>query len=410
MEHTGDNMNRVRRNNRSAVLRLLHEHQNLSRKRLAEQTLLTPAAITKITGELIAEGLVHTGDALSTGRAGRREIGLSPNPRSRCALGLLLNRGQAVLSAAWLDGSVIFTESCPLPVPAPAEETLARLCARLNALCREHALSPDAILGVGVAVRGVPAEDGRRVRNSFGALEGRDLPLCALVESLTGLPAILENNVRALLAAQLFLSAGEQKRSQFFLRCEYGIGGALAVNGQVWSGASRQCSEIGHIPVVREGGKRCVCGRCGCLETLASPAALREDAAALLSPEATPLLWRLHAAHPESPLSLEEIFDAAEGGDAPIAALADRAAAALADALKAVLCTINPEDIVLYGSLFDHPWFLRRLKEQMARGEEEGRLVFPVLSPYNHRLEQVAAPLLMVEDFLASGGFARALG
>ena len=46
---------------------------------------------------------------------------------ARCALGLLLNRGQALLSAVWLDGSVIFSEERSLPIPAPAEEVLAEL-------------------------------------------------------------------------------------------------------------------------------------------------------------------------------------------------------------------------------------------------------------------------------------------
>ena len=140
MAYHGDNMFHVKRTNRSAVLRLLHEQAGLSRKRLAEQTRLTPAAITKITGELIAEGLVHEGKALPSSSAGRREVSLEPDVRARCALGLLLNRGQAMLSAVWLDGSVIFSEEQSFPTPAPAEETLTRLCARLLALTAAHGI------------------------------------------------------------------------------------------------------------------------------------------------------------------------------------------------------------------------------------------------------------------------------
>ena len=41
----------VKRSNRSAALRILHEKGAMSRKRLAENMHLTPAAITKIVGE-----------------------------------------------------------------------------------------------------------------------------------------------------------------------------------------------------------------------------------------------------------------------------------------------------------------------------------------------------------------------
>ena len=409
MAYHGDNMFHVKRTNRSAVLRLLHEQKGMSRKRLAEQTHLTPAAITKITGELIAEGLVREGETLPSKSAGRREVLLEPDPRARCALGLLLNRGQALLSAVWLDGSVIFSEEQALPTPAPAEETLARLCARLTALAGEHGLAAAQILGVGVAIRGITDHEGRVSRNSFGTLAETEYPLAAQIEALTGLPVVMGNNVRALFAAQMFLSGDRQSHSQFFLRCEYGIGGSLSVNGRIWHGATEQCSEIGHIPVVKEGGRLCVCGKRGCLETVASSTAIREEAEALLSPEGTPLLWALHRERGGGPLALDEILEAAARGDAAVAALVDRAVTALADALKALIYVVDPEKLVLYGRLFDDPWLLSRLRKEMKAGLDAGHRILPEVSPYNHQLENKAAPLLTVEDFFESGGLASGL-
>ena len=87
MPFTGDNMMGVKRNNRSAALRILHEEGSLSRKRLAESLGLTPAAITKIVGEMLGEGLLLEGSAIPSGSAGRREILLELNPRFGAALG-----------------------------------------------------------------------------------------------------------------------------------------------------------------------------------------------------------------------------------------------------------------------------------------------------------------------------------
>ena len=55
MSYKGDNLMSVKRSNRSAALRILHEKGAMSRKRLAENMNLTPAAITKIVGEMKAE-------------------------------------------------------------------------------------------------------------------------------------------------------------------------------------------------------------------------------------------------------------------------------------------------------------------------------------------------------------------
>ena len=65
--------------------------------------------------------------------------------------------------------------------------------------------------------------------------------VCRRVEELTGLKAVMANNVRALFAAQMYLAQDETSGSQFFLRSDYGIGAALSIDGKIWQGVSHQC-------------------------------------------------------------------------------------------------------------------------------------------------------------------------
>ena len=404
MSYTGDNMMDVKRTNRSAVLRILREKGAMSRKRLAETTSLTPAAITKIVAELLREGLLREEGAVASGSAGRREILVALEPGRRCALGVLLNLRQANVSAVRLDGTVIFSRQFELEARAPAENTVRMLAETLRALAAEHGLTREEILGLGVAVRGILSQDGRTLTDSFGALDEADFPLCDRLEALTGLPVHMANNVRALFAAQNFFDRDSAPDSQFFLRCEYGIGASLSVNGQIWQGVSRQCAELGHIPVIRRGGKSCSCGKCGCLETIASPAAIREDALALLSQDGTPLLWRLCQEKAPGALTIDDVLSAAQGGDAAVAAIVDRAVIALGSALKAVIYLADPGRILLYGHMFDHPYFLSRLLSEMQEGVDARHSVVIEKSRYNHQLESCAAGLLAVEDFFLCGG------
>ncbi len=404
MNLEGDNMMGIKRNNRSAALYVLHQKGSMSRKRLAEHLRLTPAAITKIVGEMLGEGLLAEGEAVSSGSAGRREIMLQISSRAACALGILINLRQAIVSAVWLDGTVIFSEEIPLPPRAEAEGATAMLAARLLELAEVNGLRREQMIGLGIAVRGITSADGRIVVNSFGALDRDNLPLRDRFEELTALPAVMSNNVRALLASQIFLSRDENVDSQFFLRCEYGIGAALSVDGRIWHGHTQQCAEIGHIPVIRRGGRLCSCGKAGCLETIASPSAIRETALEALSPDDTPVLWRLSMEKGAEALDIGDVLNAAVAGDAGAARIVDQAVLALGGALKSVIYLIDPGKIILYGRMFDHPYFLSRLLAEMKEGVDGGHSPVIEKSRYNHSLEDRAACLLAVSDFFARGG------
>lgn len=398
----GDNMAGVRRGNRAAVLGCLQERGSLSRKGLATALGLTPAAMTKITAELLGEGLLEESAPAAASGVGRREILLRLAPRARCALGVLLGLKRAILSGVWLDGSVIFAETVSLPLRAPAERTVADLSRRLLVLAEKNGLERERILGLGVAVRGLVSDDGRSVRSTFDALDSMEFPICDRFEAHTGLKTVLSNNVRALFAAELFLNREKGADSQFFLRCDSGIGGALSIQGRIWEGEGRQCAEIGHIPAVRRGGKPCHCGKCGCLETVASPDAILAEAKARLSPDKTPLLW----ARRTDDLTFWDVLDGATGGDPGAKATVDRAVEYLAGALKTMVYLVDPGRIVLYGAAFDHPYFLSRLRAEMDVGVDEAHRVPLEKSPFNGALEPKAAGLLMAAQFLQNGGAA----
>ena len=105
-------------------------------------------------------------------------------------------------------------------------------------------------------------------------------------------------------------------------------------------------------------------------------------------------------------MTLEDVFEAARSGDGEIAALLDRAAVTLAAALKGVIYTLDPGKIVLYGRMFENPYYLSKLIAEMREGVDSGHNVPIEKSRLNHKLEDRAACLLVVEDFFSRGGLA----
>jgi len=399
----GDNMTSVKRGNRSIILNLLHGDGELSRKRLSEQMKLTPAAITLITREMIAEGLLSEGDVQKTeGSSGRREIPLKIAYGAFTALGVTLNIGEAILSATTLDGTLVFSESVPFQADNPAPETVAALSDKLFTLVSQHKLDPARIIGLGIGMRGVVDVENAHSVQSFGAFRESNIPLRDLFEKETGLPVTMDNNTRSMFRAHIFFT-NESYASQLFIRCERGIGGAVSAGGRLILGSRGKCAELGHTPVVEQGGKPCFCGKHGCLETVSTAPAILDDVSAIYAMERTPLLYKYTGGHIEN-LSIDHVFQAAAEGDLETDAVVQNAASKLSSVLKTITYTLDPSSILLCGNIFEHAYFLKSLYRHFARGTELDPRQFIQITSLNLILEDKAACVIAIEAFFARGG------
>ena len=196
----------------------------------------------------------------------------------------------------------------------------------------------------------------------------------------------------------------ERVGAEFFIRCEYGIGASLSIDGDIWHGVTEQCAEIGHIPFVHRGGKLCSCGKSGCLETIASPMAIREDALAVCSEKDTPVFSQIVSSKKAENVTVEDVFLAARNGDGPIKDVVSNAVQALGTALKAVVYLIDPDRITLYGRMFENSYYLSRLMTEMSEGVDGSHHVIVAKSANNLQLEKRSACLIAVLKFFERGG------
>ncbi len=93
---------------------------------------------------------------------------------------------------------------------------------------------------------------------------------------LTGLPVLVENDVKALAAGESQFGAGRGFPRGLYVAIGTGIGGAIIADGQVEHGANWSAGEIGHSLVDYRGERPCTCGMNGHLEAYtAGPAMAR---------------------------------------------------------------------------------------------------------------------------------------
>ena len=88
------------------------------------------------------------------------------------------------------------------------------------------------------------------------------------VSEAIGLPAVLINDARAFGLAELRLGAARGASSMIGLTLGTGVGGVIAVDGQVVLGHDGTAGELGH-QTIEPDGPWCGCGNRGCLEAFA---------------------------------------------------------------------------------------------------------------------------------------------
>ncbi|MEV4805240.1 ROK family protein [Nonomuraea sp. NPDC049421] len=171
-----------------------------------------------------------------------------------------------------------------------------------------------------------------------------DIPICALATEAYGLPAVLENDATAAALGEFRYGAGRGTSTMLYLTISTGVGGGSVIGGRLHRGAAGNGGELGHV-MVRPGGRRCSCGRMGCLEAYASGTSIAERAWEALAAGRTSSLSAI-----ERPTA-EDVSRAAEAGDPLAVEIWDETTWALGSALTDLVNAFEPELVVLGGGV-----------------------------------------------------------
>jgi len=188
---------------------------------------------------------------------------------------------------------------------------------------------PARLVRCGVVVPGIVDESTGTGLLSVN-LGWRDLPVRDAVEAAVGVPTEVGHDVRAGLIAESRLGAARGARNVLFVAVGTGIAGALMLDGSVVS-ADGRAGELGHMTIDPE-GPACPCGGAGCLEVIASAAAIGRE----------------YAARSGRTVDAETVARLATAGEPTAVAVWGRAVGALARAIVTTV-TITGVDLVLIG-------------------------------------------------------------
>lgn len=229
-------------------------------------------------------------------------------------------------------GEVLSSGSVATPSGAAAFDAVGALGDRL--LAELPAAQRHRVMRAAVVLPGIV--DPVRSLAVFSSNVGwRDVRVGSRFTDRWAMPVLIEHDVAVAGWAEWRYGAGRGCDDVCVLILGTGISGTLFIGGRLVRGAAGQAGEYGHIPVRHRDGLRCACGNVGCVETVASGAAIA----------------RAYTARTGHEIAGAQTVFAILDTDADARAVVADAIDALAEGLVGVIHAACPELIVLGGGL-----------------------------------------------------------
>ncbi len=270
------------------ALTLVHTGRAPTRAVLTAELGVTRATAGAVAAELELLGLIRvdTRPTVAAGAQGRPSHRLAVDPAGPVVLAAQVHADGYRAALVGLGGRMVATTPACVTVSADPAHVIGMVVEAAAELLRTTGRT---CLGAGLAVPSAVAEPegtalnplhlawpaGAPVREVFaeqirahGIVAPGGAPVASFVGNDINVAALAEHRHGAGRGAAHLLVVATGHR---------GVGGALVVDGRLYTGSSGLALEVGHLPVDPD-GRPCHCGGRGCLDVEADPLAFLEEA------------------------------------------------------------------------------------------------------------------------------------
>ena len=172
------------------------------------------------------------------------------------------------------------------------------------------------------------------------------IPLAKLLTDAIGIETKLTNDANAAAIGEMMYGAAKGMKEFIVVTLGTGLGSGFVANGQLIYGHDSFAGELGHVIAVRD-GRKCGCGRNGCLETYASATGIVRTAELWLGERNDDTLLRSEKGR----VKATKIFDAAKQGDKFSLEIFEYTGKILGQTLADTIAITSPQAIIFFGGL-----------------------------------------------------------
>lgn len=178
--------------------------------------------------------------------------------------------GTAIKLGSFLeDGTCNASSTIATPQPSTPEAVVEAIAAAVRQLNKN-----DRCLAIGLGTPGPTDASGRIAKVAINLAGWQDVPLADWLETKTGLPTIIANDANCAGLGEAWLGAGKKFKNLILLTLGTGVGGAIILDGHLFTGHRGAAGELGLITLNPE-GPPCNSGNRGSLEQYLSIGAIR---------------------------------------------------------------------------------------------------------------------------------------
>ena len=219
---------------------------------------------------------------------------------------------------------------------------------------KDTGVDRNRIIGTGVSFPGlVDAPKGKNhTYLNFG-----EKPIAEFLKEQLQLPVFVENDAKAVALAAWRFGVARNQKDVLVLLLDWGIGLGMILNGKLYRGDSGFAGEFSHIPMV-EDGESCICGKNGCLQTVAAGSALVKKAREGILEGKSSLMSHFAQENRLEEVDLRAVVDAALKGDQFAIHLLSDTGEYLGKGIAILIQLFNPGMIVLGGKMAEAGHFL----------------------------------------------------
>lgn len=261
----------VKQKNRVKTAMYILDHDGVSRQELAIALGFSMPTVFQNVSQLIECGLVcENGEYGSTG--GRKAKILTIRQGVRCAIGLEITAHHVRLILMDLSRKLMDIEEKRF-VYEDSTRYYMELGRIVQEFIKKNGVGPDSeckMIGVGIALPGIIDQERGLLIKSHAL----DVDNVGLWQFSQNIPYSVLFGNDANLAA--YAEVKDKQRNTVYISLNDTVGGAIYLNGDIYQGDNFKSGEIGHMIVV-PGGKKCYCGKRGCLDAYCSARVLRRE-------------------------------------------------------------------------------------------------------------------------------------
>jgi len=218
---------------------------------------------------------------------------------------------------------------------------------QLAIIARDLGAASGQIGAIGIAIPGLINRQTDRIVSSPNLPSNIREDLHSELTRAIGLRVEIENDANAGAYGEFIAGAGRGSRDIFYMMIGNGVGGAIILDGKLWTGSSGFAGEVGHITIDTE-GLPCVCGNTGCLETVASAPSIVRRARERLFRDSTSSLSRLGL---NKNFTADDVARQANEGDDFALMMIERTGKYIGTGVASVINLLNIEKIILGGGV-----------------------------------------------------------